>query len=256
MESRRSQDQDRSRRSDHEKGQGHHRDMGHSSDRRSRSRSRGRSRGRSVADNIVLQAEHFKATIDPPTGRETGHMAGANDMDSLSNNIKELLTILKNNSNVTEPDTDDDFFHITCHVEPTLRSKIAHGEFVDLEKLLPKNRAQMMAGATPDGDIEVVKKNGATYILPEASSKDMKITNVRKWEQAFRVYSAIYSEANPDRAAEIWQYVHVINTAAMSYAWENVAFYDVTFRQLMDKSHTALGLKSIHKCGIYPLQIK
>ena len=38
---------------------------------------------------------------------------------------------------------------------------------------------------------------------------------------------------NPHRAAEIWQYVYVINTAAANYVWENVSFYDYTFRQMM-----------------------
>ena len=29
--------------------------------------------------------------------------------------------------------------HIVCHVEPNLRQKIERGEFVELEKLLPKD---------------------------------------------------------------------------------------------------------------------
>ena len=56
---------------------------------------------------------------------------------------------------------------------------------------------------------------------------------MRKWEQAFRVYAAIYTKANPHRASEIWQYVYCINTAAQSFHWDNVTFYDMTFRQLM-----------------------
>ena len=55
------------------------------------------------------------------------------------------------------------------------------------------------------------------------------------WEQAFHVYAAIYSQANPSHATEIWQYMHVINIAAGSYSWENVSFYDYTFRQLMSQ---------------------
>ena len=31
----------------------------------------------------------------------------------------------------------------------------------------------------------------------------------------------------------MWQYISVINTAAASYSWENVANYDITFRHLM-----------------------
>ena len=206
----------------------HGRDRRHSKDRhRDTSRDRERShksRSRSVADDIVLQAERFKATIEPPKGTDSN--------ETLNENVRELLAILKNTQSL-EQDNDDDFFHVTCHIESSVRSKIEKGDFVDLEKLLPKNKLQIMSGN--DGDIEVIRKNGSTYILPESGQKDLKITNVRKWEQAFRVYSAIYSEANPSRAAEIWQYVHVINTAAQSYAWENVSFYDVTFRQLMEK---------------------
>ena len=183
----------------------------------------------------MLQAERFKATIDPPKGNEIGEMEPDNQVNNLSHNIQELLTLLKNKEEDVNMDTDDDFFHITCHIEPALRAKIAKGEFVDLERLLPKSKLQIMSGTGAEGEIEVVRRNGSTYIFPETGNKDAKINNVRRWEQAFRVYSAIYSEANPTRAAEIWQYVHVINTAATSYAWENVAFYDVTFRQLMDK---------------------
>ena len=60
-----------------------------------------------------------------------------------------------------------------------------------------------------------------------------QITGLWKWEQAFRVYAAIYTESNPERSGEIWQYMHGINVAASSYHWDNVASYDLTFRQLM-----------------------
>ena len=125
--------------------------------------------------------------------------------------------------------TDDEFFHLTCHVDPNLKQKIERGEFVDLEKLLIRDRfhSASMGGQR----MELVSRGGETYIMPV--EKDYKITNVRKWEQAFRIYAAIYSQANPHRSSEIWQYVFVINSAASSYVWENVASYDYTFRQLM-----------------------
>ena len=194
---------------------------------------RQRSRTRSIADEIVLQAECFKALIDPPKGTNESDRSDVNmEEQSFSENVKELLSILRVKQNV-EQDNDDDFFHVTCHIEPNLQAKISKGEFVDLGKLLPKTKSQILSNN--EGDIEVIKKNGATYVFPETSNRDTRIMNVCRWEQAFRVYSAIYSEANPDCAAEIWQYVHVINTASLSYSWDNVSFYDVTFRQLMDK---------------------
>ena len=77
-----------------------------------------------------------------------------------------------------------------------------------------------------------MQKDGKAYFVPAQNSSN-KISSVCKWEQAFRIYAAVYSEANPSRAAEIWQYVHVINIAATSYVWDNVSYYDTTFRQLM-----------------------
>ena len=79
--------------------------------------------------------------------------------------------------------------------------------------------------------MELVNRGGETFIMPVDSGT--KITNVRLWEQAFCIYAAIYSQANPHRSSEIWQYVFVINSAASTYTWENVVNYDYTFRQLM-----------------------
>ena len=82
----------------------------------------------------------------------------------------------------------------------------------------------------------MVYRDGHSYFVPTVA--DNKITGVRKWEQAFRVYATVYSQANPLRAVEIWQYVHTINTAASSYIWDNVAQYNVTFRHLMSQYPT------------------
>ena len=78
---------------------------------------------------------------------------------------------------------------------------------------------------------QYVTKAGFTYWAPP--ERENKITNIRKWEQAFRVFAAIYCQANPARSVEIFQYVHTITSAAVSFAWENVYYYDVTFRQMM-----------------------
>ena len=40
--------------------------------------------------------------------------------------------------------TDDDFFHLTCHIDDILKQKIEKGEFVDLDRLLPKDRTQLL----------------------------------------------------------------------------------------------------------------
>ena len=190
---------------------------------RSRSKSRPASSGKKrqrPGDDVVLQAEHFKATIEPPKGTDTSF----NLFDQVADYVRTLMS---------EQDADDEFFHITCHVEPALRRKIERGEFVNLEKLLPVERGNR-GNQQEDAGIRIINKNGEQYLAP--AERKTRINGVRRWEQAFRVYAAIYSNANPSHSSEIWQYVYVINTAAASYVWENVAYYDYTFRQLMHEN--------------------
>ena len=125
--------------------------------------------------------------------------------------------------------SDDDFFHLTCHIDSGLMQKIENGEFVDLEKLLPKER--FGKSSSDENRLEWVHRDGGTYLVP--AQRDVKISNFRKWEQAFRAYATIYCGAHPQRSKEIWQYITVINTAALSYVWDNVYNYDITFRHLM-----------------------
>ena len=64
------------------------------------------------AKRMVADAEHNKAQVDVPQG----------------NPSKSYLDTV-----------DDEFFHITCHVEDSLKEKIEAGKFVKLEKLLIKD---------------------------------------------------------------------------------------------------------------------
>ena len=90
-------------------------------------------------------------------------------------------------------DCDDEFFHVTCHVDNNLKQKIQCGDFVELEKLLPKTRSRPGS----ENKMDLVFREGHSYFVSTAS--ESKITGIRRWEQAFRIYAAIYSEANPAR---------------------------------------------------------
>ena len=177
------------------------------------------------ANQLILDAERFKASVNVPPG------------GCLQN--PDLLQIEHPSGQGYNPNfvygnaamNDDDFFHVTCHVDPALRSKIERGEFVELERLLPKTRGSF---GLDDSRMNLVQRDGQVFFVPAANGQ--KINSVRKWEQAFRIYAAIYSQANPSRAAEIWQYVHTINVAASGYLWENVSHYDITFRHLMSQN--------------------
>ena len=155
---------------------------------------------RERAQQIVIEAEQHKATTERPGNLESQQL-----MDK----------------------SDDEFFHLTCHIETSLKQKIERGEYVDLEKLLPKE------GGQTDNRLEWVHREGSTFLAP-VSQRENKINNVKKWDQAFRIYATFYCGAKPSRAREVWQYVDVIHTSANSYSWKNVYNYDVTFRHLME----------------------
>ena len=138
---------------------------------------------RELAQKIIVEAEKFKADVAPPP---------KGMFDDTSFDLKRLLQSL---------DSDDDFFHITCHVDSNLKEKIEKGEFVELEKLLPKDKFSSSYGFndgnTDGGLIKVMQKGGQTYITPQTKEYG-KINGIRKWEQAFRVYAAIYCQAHQE----------------------------------------------------------
>ena len=101
---------------------------------------------------MVIQAEHFKADIATPKGNDVSSF----DLEMLCSN-----------------DNDDDFFHIMCHVDPNLKTKIERGEFTDLEKLLAKNGETW----SEDKRVELVNWGRSTYFTP-VQDCETKITSV------------------------------------------------------------------------------
>ena len=232
----------------------------------SRGEPRGLEAARKCNQQTVLEAEKFKAAIAMPTGIvQNVDCADIIVQQSLADQLfdnnckmmnvqfeqtKQMLPIahtLQDQVNFLPPTnlcqqdgalpkvgdgaglSDDDFFHLTCHIELSLRKKIERGKFMDLEKLLLKGKSKLM----DDTRLEWVHRDGGTYLIP-VSDRDNKINGIRHWDQAFRVYTMIFCGANPHHSREIWQYISVINTAAANFAWENVANYDYTFRHLME----------------------
>ena len=169
-----------------------------------------------LTDKLILESEKFKADLVTPKGML--------DIQVIPRIDREIELMRKF-------DNDDDFFYISCHIDPQIKQKIERGEFVDLEKLLPKERSAGGFSMNDDNRIRLCQEEGETFLAPVKATP--KIGSIRKWDSAFRIYTTIYSQANPERASELLQYAHVINTAASNYPWENVAFYDFTFRHLM-----------------------
>ena len=178
-------------------------------------------------ERTILETEKFRALIAEPPGEDlVMHNVVLQNMTLADNMVVPVSSDVVGVANVGL--SDDNFFHLMCHVDNALIAEIEKGKFVKLEKMIPKDKRSR----SDSNRLEWIQNEGSTYLAP-VSDRVSKISNYRKWEQAFRVYATIYCGANPQRSREIWQYVTVISTAASSFVWENVYAYDITFRHLM-----------------------
>ena len=201
------------------------------------------SRARSAAETAILDAERFKAHVQqPPRGKETNFPEQVGNFRDPHFNYNLQTNPIKSNNPTSMcgwdrdrlrslrylDGEDDEFFHTTCHIDASLKEKIERGGFVALEKLIQR-KTQL---EPKDDRLQLINKDGVSYFVPSID-RETKIDNIRKWEQAFRVYTTIYCSANPTRSGEILQYTDVIHRAASTFSWDNVAKYDYVFRQLM-----------------------
>ena len=166
------------------------------------------------ADQLVRQAEASKARILDVPGKLVGHSI---DIDSQIDNASDR---------VRSVDVDEDYLVVGNYVDDTTRERIENGEYVDFSRLLPRDRLQVQE----DNRMEIVNRDGRTFFVPANSGDSGNISNFSRWEQAFRVFSNIYTRRFPSRSAELIQYNHIIHTAALTFTWENVYLYDRDFR--------------------------
>ena len=200
---------------------------------RSRSRSKSLDSGL-VANQLLVQAEKFRAKVEAPKGKFSIMPYDYDELRTKFVKPEGLAPIDNKIMFLRNFDQDDEFFHITSQIEPSLQLKIERGEFIELERLLPRDRFGSRTGSDDLNKqlFQLITQGTNNYLEPPVP-KMGKINSVRKWDQAFRVFAAIYTQANPSRASEIWQYVYVIHTATSANPWDNVYFYDINFCELM-----------------------
>ena len=124
---------------------------------------------------------------------------------------------------------DETYMLVASHLDENIIKKIKAGDYVDFAKLIPKDKIV----AEEETELKMVFREGKTYYVPVKDTQ--AITGFGRWEQAFRVYSNIYTRVHPTRATELIQYNHVIHTASLTYIWSNVYAYDQDFRIHMSK---------------------
>ena len=178
-----------------------------------------------ITDQLLVQAEKFHARVEAPKGNSQVNQFNSllmpYDYEQLRSKFVKPEGLAPIDSEILflrNFDQDDEFFHVTSEIDPSLRIKIERGKFIDLERLLPKDRTSL-AGRSVGDDLnrqlfQLITQGTENYLDPPMPRASGKITNIKKWDQAFRVFVAIYTHANPERASEIWQYVYVIHTTA------------------------------------------
>ena len=122
---------------------------------------------------------------------------------------------------------DENYIMVGSHVDENLHNKIVQHEYVDFTRLLPRDRLT----CEDDHRMELVSRGRSTFFVP-VSDREVSgtINSFFHWEQAFRVFSNVYTKFYLDRATELIQYNHLIHTASLSFIWENVYKYDKEFR--------------------------
>ena len=159
------------------------------------------------ARQLIKQAEKAKARILEVPGK-----------------VEEFLSFDKLHSVLV----DEEYSALSTHVDDLLKRKIIAGDYIDFAKLLPTDRT-----SDEDQEMRMVNRGGFACYVP-TSDREI-ISSFGKWEQAFRVFCNIYTEAYPLRAAELMQYSHIIHSASTTFIWSNVYAYDKDTRRHMAK---------------------
>ena len=127
--------------------------------------------GRDVAARQILEAEHFKADVTQPRGNDFWSLNNSHTLPGQFKglNVGEGQQI---SQNVID---DDEFLHVSCHVDKVLTEHVERGEYVDFDKLLMKEKYRR---GRDEDRLEFVNHEGHTYLAPVQNNA--KINGVRK----------------------------------------------------------------------------
>ena len=171
------------------------------------------------ADEELKEAEKSRARLYELPGKNS-------DLFPNSDNVKCPAVDINS--------IDQDYQMIDAHIDDTIRGKIQNLKYVDFSRLISKNRVLR----EDEQRLEIISKDGQTFLSPVADRESIQINSYNKWEQAFRVFSNIVTAKYPSKASELLQYNHTIHQASISYVWDNVYAYDREFRQHISRHVT------------------
>lgn len=166
---------------------------------------------RDRADEVIRDIQRNKADLAKPAGE-------------WSRQLETLLIDMKH-------------FHLTSHVDRKIRAQILAGDFtVDFCRLAPQSRSRCRA----DQRLQMSIHDRKPLFTPVDKDNVKEINSYKQWEIAFKVFMGIMIGKWPEKADELLEYSHVIQTASLSYPWESVFNYDIAMRELITDNPTWL----------------
>ena len=118
------------------------------------------------AEEVIKEAESSKVKLYKVPGKEV-----------------DLIKYYNTNSIAL---MDNEYQMIDLHLDEQTWRKIQCFEHADFVKLVPCSRSSF-----DDQRLELISKNGMTYLSPVAERNAININSYLRWEQAFRVYSNV-----------------------------------------------------------------
>ena len=185
------------------------------------------------AEQMIREAENAKVKMMDVPGNEIPlsieEQGNEKESQDFNENQRANLMVDPNNHFVHSAMVDEEFLMVAAHVDEVTRRRIVNGEFVDFARLLPREQVQDFE----ENRMHMVNRDGQMFWV--SAKPNQTISSFSRWEQAFKVFSDIYTRSHPNRAVELIQYNHLIQIASASYTWENVYMYDRDFRLHMSR---------------------
>ena len=125
---------------------------------------------RDLAVQIIVGAKNFRAEVTKLQGKQIYENVLNNSFGNGQVDHRHFLGVEMDRQVVHD---DDEFFHVTCHIDKTTTTKIERGEFMDLEKLIFRDCAHY----EHEDRLELVSKDGYTYFAP-AHDREPRINGV------------------------------------------------------------------------------
>ena len=88
-----------------------------------------------LSDKLILEVEKFRAQVSTPKGKIPDFVNAEKNNFGDEFDFEHFKQMHEGNIEMRHFfDSDDNFFHVTCHLDLQLKQKIRRGEFVELER--------------------------------------------------------------------------------------------------------------------------